>query len=300
MKPLKVDNNTYVFSDPHYGHKNFVAGETSWFYSEDRTEEEIKELRWRRCRPFDTVEEMNDIIVKNINSTVPENATLICLGDWSFGGIENIWNFRKRINCKDIHLILGNHDHHIANNRVLPNVHLSTKFDESDLYLNDEMRFKDGPNPNRYEDGRDEYFNVVAEDLFTSVSNYKEIQFKKDGMKFDLILSHYAMRVWNKSHRGSIMLYGHSHGTLDELKPEFAQPNWIGEDYYTKSTRTMDVGMDCNNLYPYSIEGIVHLMMDREVNLSVAMGIDYDKNRPKYEKGLGRKDFGVFGKPRGI
>jgi calcineurin-like phosphoesterase family protein len=39
------------------------------------------------------------------------------LGDWSFGGFENIEKFRRRINCKNVHLIIGNHDTHIAENR---------------------------------------------------------------------------------------------------------------------------------------------------------------------------------------
>lgn len=30
----------------------------------------------------------------------------------------------------------------------------------------------------------------------------------------DIILCHYAMRVWNKSHHGAFHLYGHSHGSL--------------------------------------------------------------------------------------
>ncbi len=29
-----------------------------------------------------------------------------------------------------------------------------------------------------------------------------------------LVLFHYAMRVWNRSHTGSVHLYGHSHGSL--------------------------------------------------------------------------------------
>jgi calcineurin-like phosphoesterase family protein len=42
---------------------------------------------------------------------------LICLGDWSFGGFESIEEFRNRIICRNIHLVLGNHDHHIERNR---------------------------------------------------------------------------------------------------------------------------------------------------------------------------------------
>jgi calcineurin-like phosphoesterase family protein len=60
---------------------------------------------------------MNDVIINNINSVVGQDDVLIHLGDWSFGGFENIQKFRDRILCKEIHLILGNHDHHIENNR---------------------------------------------------------------------------------------------------------------------------------------------------------------------------------------
>jgi calcineurin-like phosphoesterase family protein len=48
----------------------------------------------------------------------------------------------------------------------------------------------------------------------------KEIIYKNK----TIILSHYAHAIWNKSHRGSWMLYGHSHSTaeewLDKLIPE--------------------------------------------------------------------------------
>ncbi len=60
---------------------------------------------------------MNDVIVDNINSIVGENDVLIHLGDWSFGGFDNIAEFRSRIVCKNVHLTYGNHDHHIRRNK---------------------------------------------------------------------------------------------------------------------------------------------------------------------------------------
>lgn len=255
---MKVDNNTYFISDPHYGHKNIVAGESSWFYDEELTEEEIMAIRRKHCRNFNTLEEMNRTIVNNINEKVPENATLICLGDWSFGSIENIWNFRKQINCKDIHLILGNHDYHIAKNHYI----IIPKEDEDLLGKYDILWHWEYKNEKSNK-------AVYAQDLFTSVSNYKEIQFKKNGYRHDIILSHYAMRVWNKSHHGSIMLYGHSHGTLDEMRPNIANPTWIGDKYYIRNFRTMDVGLDTNNFYPYHINKIVNIMKDRPIGMEI-------------------------------
>lgn len=44
-----------------------------------------------------------------------------------------------------------------------------------------------------------------------SIAHYNEL--KLPGLPM-IVLSHYGQRVWNKSHHGSIHLYGHSHGTL--------------------------------------------------------------------------------------
>jgi calcineurin-like phosphoesterase family protein len=68
-------------------------------------------------RDFQTIDEMNDTLVNNINSKVKEDDTLIMLGDIAFGGFENVGKFLDRLVCKNIHLVLGNHDHHIRNNR---------------------------------------------------------------------------------------------------------------------------------------------------------------------------------------
>lgn len=54
----------------------------------------------------------------------------------------------------------------------------------------------------------------------------------------DLVLCHYALRVWRGSHRGALHLYGHSHGNLP------------GDDHCT------DVGVDVWNFTPVTLTEI--------------------------------------------
>jgi calcineurin-like phosphoesterase family protein len=109
---IKLNSNTKVFfcSDTHFSHKNICRGVTEWRLPDGS-------IPKSQTRDFQTIEQMNNAIVNNINSVVGQDDVLIHLGDWSFGGIENIQKFRDRILCKEIHLILGNHDTHIENNR---------------------------------------------------------------------------------------------------------------------------------------------------------------------------------------
>lgn len=104
---LETDKRVFITSDTHYGHKNLCRGVSAW--DANRSQDSV--------RDFDTLDEMNDQIVHKINAVVGEDDYLIHLGDWSFGGFENIKKFRDRIVCKNILLVLGNHDHHIENNR---------------------------------------------------------------------------------------------------------------------------------------------------------------------------------------
>jgi calcineurin-like phosphoesterase family protein len=110
MIKIEKDRKVFVTSDTHYGHKNICRGVTAWRLPDGS-------IPIDQTRDFNTIEQMNESIISGINSVVGEDDVLIHLGDWSFGGFENIKKFRDRIVCKEIHLILGNHDHHIENNR---------------------------------------------------------------------------------------------------------------------------------------------------------------------------------------
>jgi calcineurin-like phosphoesterase family protein len=63
------------------------------------------------------------------------------------------------------------------------------------------------------------------------------IELRAQGHK--IFLSHYAHRVWPSSFRGSLHLYGHSHGTLPGTE------------------RSMDVGVDCHDFVPISLEQVL-------------------------------------------
>lgn len=78
--------------------------------------------------------------------------------------------------------------------------------------------------------------------LFASVSDYKEIRHRDT----KIVLAHYAFRVWNKCHRGSWHLYGHSHGTLPDI-----------------GNKSFDVGVDCWDYKPVSLEQVEEEMSKR-------------------------------------
>ena len=110
FKKILTTGNVYITSDTHFGHKNIVRGTTNW-----RTQD--GEIPIDSTRDFQTIEQMNERLIDGINHHVGQDDTLIMLGDVSFGGFDNIGIFLERLICHNIHLILGNHDHHIDNNR---------------------------------------------------------------------------------------------------------------------------------------------------------------------------------------
>jgi calcineurin-like phosphoesterase family protein len=156
-------NNIWFTSDTHYMHKNICRGVTNWDISTQRGLDAV--------RDFETLEEMNDALVNNINTYVQPSDWLIHNGDWSFGGFEMIPEFRSKINCKNIVLMLGNHDHHILNNKG--NVR--------------------------------KLFSHIAhyEELTITRSE------KSSSEKF--VLCHYPIISWNNLRKGALMIHGHQH-----------------------------------------------------------------------------------------
>jgi calcineurin-like phosphoesterase family protein len=161
---LEKGQNLFFTSDTHYGHTNICRATTNWTDADDVT------------RDFKSLEHMNDTIVNNINSTVGENDILIHLGDFSFGGFDNISEFRNRIICKNIHLVLGNHDHHIERNKD----NIQRLFTSVNHYINLDLR-----RPSKVKKGEMD--------------------------KFKFVLMHYPIASWDGMNDGVMHLHGHVH-----------------------------------------------------------------------------------------
>lgn len=202
---IDQDQEIYFSSDPHYYHLNICSATTRWENADDVT------------RKFNSIDEMNDALVNSINNKVKENDIYICMGDWSFNGIDNIKIFRERINCKNVYILPGNHDHFIIKNTN--NVqNLFTEVLPQITALNIKRKLTDSKN-----------------------SKVK---------KYNLVLSHYPQCSWIDMNKGHYHLHGHVH------LPEHLK---LGQG------RSLDVGVDGNNLIPYSLTEIDNLLSNRPI-----------------------------------
>jgi calcineurin-like phosphoesterase family protein len=201
---LNKGQTLFFVSDTHFSHSNICSATTKWRDAGDTV------------RKFSSLEEMNRTIVDNINAVVGEDDILFHLGDWSFGGFEQIEKFRSQLVCKNIHIVLGNHDHHI----------------EKD---------KDG-----------------IQSLFSSVHSFIPhllVKREKEGSggmmeRFGFCVFHYPIASWIDMNQGIVHLHGHCH-LPKHLK--------LGEG------RSLDVGMDGNDMKPYSLDEVMRLVKNQPI-----------------------------------
>lgn len=78
----------YFTSDTHFNHKNII----------------------KHCkRPFSSIDEHDEVLIKNWNDVVPKDGIVFHLGDVAFGNYNRINEILKQLNGK-IFLVIGNHD----------------------------------------------------------------------------------------------------------------------------------------------------------------------------------------------
>jgi calcineurin-like phosphoesterase family protein len=155
-------SRVWFCSDSHYRHSNICSATSNW-------------PAGAKTRNFPSLESMDDAIVESINSRVGEDDHLIHLGDWAFGGFEAVKEFRDRINCKNVYLILGNHDHHI----------------------------------DRDKEGIRSLFKHVSKYEYITIT--REAPKGEKVVKIRMVLCHFPIASWHDMNQGVIHLHGHVH-----------------------------------------------------------------------------------------
>lgn len=163
---LNKGQRLWFTSDTHYNHGNICSATTQW-------------TNPVTCREFISLEQMNSHLIGNINEKVEQDDILFHLGDWSFGGFEQIQEFRDSIFCKNVHIITGNHDHHIERNKE----GIQSLFGSVNKYLNLDVKWGVGT-------------MLHGEQRFA--------------------LMHFPIASWDNMARGAIHLHGHVHFEADK------------------------------------------------------------------------------------
>lgn len=169
-------------SDNHFGHKNIIKFSN---------------------RPFATMEEMDEEMIKRWNEKVQPQDEIYHLGDVGLCSSGRLKEILNQLNGK-IYLVRGNH----------------------------------------------ESAAEACKERFEWIKDYYKLKIQDadfQGGEQQIILMHYAMRVWDKSHWGTYQLYGHSHGELPD----------------DSDLLSIDVGVDCHNFYPISWEEVKAIMKQK-------------------------------------
>jgi calcineurin-like phosphoesterase family protein len=213
--------NIWFTADTHFSHRRIPL------YAKRRfclsKEEQIKSDQiWSNGGPnlskwgpsWDSISKMNDYLINKINECVRKDDILWHLGDFCFcpksrDPEQEAQKIFKKINCKNIYFLWGNHD----NKKISP--------------------------------------------FFKECYERYELKHKSK----HIVLSHYAQAVWNKSHSGAWMLYGHSHSSAE---------NWLDE--MMPGRLSIDVGVD--NIYkiigeyrPISFDELNNIFKNRKGNV---------------------------------
>lgn len=193
-------DNIFFTADLHLNHENIIKYCNRYYCMtemEINTLKKLKELddfhniRTFKLRP-EALKIMENVLISNINSMVSRSDTLYILGDFGFAcktsskredKIADIKRRRNRIKCKNVHLILGNHDPLTAKEYVDNKIFLTAQWKK-----------------------------------FLSIREKRKLELGISSDNNKLVLDHWPGVSWRGSCRGSIMLHGHCHGAIEEWK----------------------------------------------------------------------------------
>jgi len=170
-------------------------------------------------RPFSSIEEMNEVLIDKWNAKVKKGDKVYHLGDFAFG--DPIQYF-KRLNGY-VYFLRGDYDRSFNYGLTFNGSHL----------------FKQ---------------NGKGSQGFVYVDRILIRNFKIQGKKQDIIMCHWCIRTWPRSHYNSWHLFAHAHGRLEP----------IGKSW--------DVGVDNNDFEPLALEELKVIMDSRPDNPNLVKG----------------------------
>jgi calcineurin-like phosphoesterase family protein len=161
---VKDLEKVWFTADQHFGHENII----------------------KFCdRPFQSVEEMDDVLIDNWNKVIGKDDIVYHLGDFTLGNFDFAKKYFAKLNGKI--QVLANHWHH--DKRWLP----------KDFF---------GPMVSEYPDFVREigHVDIVPPMIVLEIANMGE-----EGRPLAVTLCHYPLAVWDRRHYGSWHLHGHTH-----------------------------------------------------------------------------------------
>lgn len=199
----------HLTADWHLGHANII----------------------RHCnRPFVSIDEHDAAIIDACNAVVAPTDTLYMVGDFALshawsksdkpGQQARIAAYRARVRCRQVILIMGNHDPHTRDGEPRP-------------WLR-------------------QYFSAVHQILRVNAT--------VGARPVKAVLCHYAMKRWPSRHHGALHWFGHSHGSLSDPEPGSADvgvdvvARWFGR--YRPMTIDEAVGLCEESTARYNALGI--------------------------------------------
>lgn len=206
METINPDdlNNIFLTADTHLGHENII----------------------KYCdRPFESVEEMDRVLISNWNEIVGADDIVYHLGDFTLGGFIEAKQYFRQLNG---HIkVLANTWHHdkrwIQEVKWLPAADIIGVLDIS-------MGF-----------GSTRYYNPI--EILPPM-----VVLEIEGMgewPLAVTLCHYPLMAWDRKNYGSWHLYAHTHKS--DNSEEFR----------------LNIGVDCMNYYPISLGNVLTCMYEK-------------------------------------
>lgn len=168
-------------------------------------------------RPYKDIEEHDATLISNWNTKVGKTDIVFHLGDLSYRSANYTNKILEQLNG-EIYLIAGNHD---KAKEIKKFTKIKKAFFGLDLYVKDEN----------------------ADD--------------KLGNQQHIVLCHYPILSWNRSHYGSFHIHSHTHQKLTQ------DPFY---DWYYKR-KVIDVGVNGINYEPISYAEVKEIMINRKIQL---------------------------------